>query len=692
MTIPADNLSRRGFLAGAGTVLATATVSLASGPAKAFADEAGRLADASGDDAGGSGSPAQKSGIAIVSTNDAHCAFASKKTDLGYAKLKDFVADRQACYGEGNVALVDAGDNVQGDVIGSLTQGESPAKVIKSCGYDFMTCGNHEFDYGMEKFFALRHTEGAVDGDSAEEGVRYVCCNFVDADGNRIFDAYRVKECSVAGQAVRIAFVGVATPSTLTSSTPTSFKDKDGNLIYGFCGDESGQALYAAVQSAVDAARSSAGGDADYVVLLAHLGQKGSQQRWRSDTVVANTHGIDAVVDGHSHEMYVQTAKNDRGEDVVISQTGTKFQSFGSLVIDPFTGEVSVSLTATGVDAELIERWDGSDEEVAALVSELENELREITSQEVGTSEVFLLAQEDDGVTWVVRKRETNLADLVADAFFYHATNSGKSCDVALVNGGGVRANIAKGKLTYGDLVAVLSFNNQLCSLEVTGQHLLDMLEVGASLSPEMHGRFLQVSEGFSMTIRTDIQTPIVFSADGSQVERIEGERRVRKARLYGKAIDPAATYTVVTTDYLMTQGGNAMPIPENADQAEFLGTDIEALIDYLKTNLKGVIGQRYANVDGEGRITIKDTWGPEDEEDDSGSGSGDGSGDDSGSGAGGKGGGTGGGSGAEAGAPGSRGAGRVPATGDEAGAAAMAAAVLGAGALAASGALGLVE
>ncbi len=694
------SLSRKGFLASAGTVIASMTVSLASGPVKALADEAGLASDAengspTSDD---SGSGDKATGIVVVSTNDVHCCLKSKTTNLGYAKLKDFTDARREEYGEGNVVLVDAGDNVQGDVIGSLTRGESPAKAIKSCGYDFMTCGNHEFDYGMEQFFALRSTEGAVSGDSDASGVRYVCCNFVDAAGSRVFDAYRIKECKVAGQAVRVAFVGVATPSTLTSSTPKSFKDAGGNLIYGFCGDESGQALYSAVQSAVDAARGA--GDADYVVLLAHLGQKGAQQRWRSDVVVANTHGIDAVVDGHSHEAYVQTAKNDRGEDVVISQTGTKFQSFGQLVIDPFSGTASVSLTATGVAAELIKEWDGSDEEVAALVAGLEEDLKEIAEQEVGYSEHFLRAEEDDGVTWAVRRRETNLADLVADAFFYHATNSGKSCDVALVNGGGVRANLAEGTLTYGDLVSVLTFSNQVCSLEVSGQHLLDMLEVGASSCPAQQGRFLQVSEGFSMTIRTDIQTPIKFSADGSKIESIEGERRVRRAKLYGKAIDPAATYTVVSTDYLLTLGGSAMPIPDNADQVEFMGTDIEALLDYLTVNLKGVIGQAYANQDGCGRIRIVDTWDEQDEEDDSGTG-GDGSGSGSGSGGNGAGGNglvSGSGSDSASGASAANTTGTVvrksrigiPATGDETvGAGTLAvAAVLGAGAIAVSEAL----
>ena len=691
------NLSRKGFLASTGTVLASLTFSLASGPAVTLAEEGEQATDPetsplTSDDAG---NDVVAPAIVVVSTNDVHCCLQSKATNLGYAKLKDFVDARREAYGEGNVMLVDAGDNVQGDVIGSLTRGESPAKAIKACGYDFMTCGNHEFDYGMEQFFALRSTEGAVSGDLDADGVRYVCCNFVDAAGSRVFDAYAVKECQVGGQTVRVAFVGAATPSTLTSSTPKSFKDGDGNLIYGFCGDENGQALYGAVQEAVDAARSSDGGDADYVVLLAHLGQKGSQRRWHSDVVVANTHGIDAVIDGHSHELYVQTAKNDRGEDVVISQTGTKFQSFGQLAIDPFSGTASVSLTATGVAAELIKEWDGADAEVAALVAELEEDLGAITGRRLGISEVDLLRATEDSTFWAVRKRETNLGDLVADAFYYHASNCGIMCDVALANGGGIRADIAKGAVTYGDLAAVLAFSNQVCSLAVTGQHLLNMLEVGVSNCPTQSGRFLQVSEGFSMTVRTDIETPVKFSADGSRPESFEGERRVRNARLHGKAIDPEATYTVASTDYLLALGGSAMPVPDNADEVEFMGTDLEALIDYFTVNLKGVVGKAYANEDGAGRILIVDSWNEDDEQGEEGEG---GAGSDDGAPA--EDGATGGGEktggpvpaattgGSAAGD--SRRGGKVPATGDEPGAAAIAA-LVGVGALAASAACATV-
>ena len=606
------NISRRTFLTGAGVVLASLTIPLASGPAAAFAD--GLAATASTD--GAATSP-----VVILHTNDVHCELSNAKTKLGYAALINYAKTQREKYGEANVKLVDAGDNVQGGFEGSFTKGEAPAQVIGACGYDLLIPGNHEFDYGQEQFFALRQTEG----------VPYVCCNYLDAGGTRVFDAYRVLEYPTAAGAVRVAFVGATTPSTLTSSSPNSFKDKDGNIIYSFCGDESGQKLYDAVQAAVDEARDE--GKADYVVLVAHLGETGSISQWRSDAVVAHTSGIDVVVDGHSHEMYVQTVQNKAGEDVVIAQTGTKFQSFGRIEINPADGTATASLDATGIDgvsAELIKEWSGEDATIAELVAKLEGEMEQRKKSPVGTSEELLRCLSDDGLSWIVRKQETNLGDLCADAVLYFASNRGLVCDLVAVNGGGIRANIAAGTVTYGDLVSVHPYMNQLCSLKVSGQHVLDMLEVGAMKQPEESGGFLQVSEGVSYTVRTDIPTPVVLKDDDSALEGFSGERRVKHARIDGKDIDPAAEYTVAGSLYVLVQGGNCMPIPANAADAVFLGVDVDALTEYIQVNLKGDIGEGYADEAGQGRIVVTD----HETEPDPVPGPDDGSGDDGGAGA----------------------------------------------------------
>ena len=580
------SVSRRSFVAGAGAVLASLSVPLLSGPAHAFAE-----GDAAAD---------TSARIAIVHTNDVHCSAVNAKTGLGYAKLKSYVDAQRSIFGASNVILVDSGDHAQGEIMGTLSKGESPAALVNACGYDIITPGNHEFDYGIDKFNQFRATE------ANGTGLRYVSCNFVDGNGNRIFDAYRVVECAVAGQTVRVAYVGATTPETLSSSLPTTFKDGEGNYAYGFCGDASGQQLYDAIQAAVDEARDA--GRADYVVLLAHLGQVGAIDRWRSDVVVANTTGIDVVADGHSHETYVQTVRNKNGQDVIITQTGTKFASFGRILIDPVVGTARVSITSTGVSAELIKSWDGSDAGVEAVVANVNEEVAKVAGTKVGISECDLYATEiDPSKGWAVRCRETNLGDFCADALLYFAANQGAVCDVALVNGGGVRANIKTGDITYGDLMAVNPTSNQICYLDVTGQQLLDMLEVGVRKAPAQFGSFPQVSEGFAYTVRTDIASPVKLDESGVVFRGIEGTRRVTSATLYGEPIDAGKTYKVVACNFLLVAGGDGMPIPQNANDAVALGLDVDALVEYVKTNLNGVIGAAYGNADGAGRITILD-------------------------------------------------------------------------------------
>ena len=602
-----DNLSRRAFLASAGTVIATLTVPLASGPVAALAEDA-----ASGEGAaGGSDDKGADTGkIVVVHTNDVHCALTSSSGKLGYAKLADYVSSQRATYGEGNVTLVDAGDNVQGGVDGSLTNGECPAQVIGATGYDAMTLGNHEFDYGMDQLMSLVGLEKS----------HIVCCNFMDTRKNeRVFDAYRAIDYDVDGAKVQVAYVGVSTPSTLTSSTPTHFQDGDGNYIYGFCGDSSGEALYSAIQAAVDEARDNG---ADYVVLLGHLGILGSVERWRSETVIANTTGIDVLVDGHSHETYTTTRKNKNGQDVVLVQTGTQFKAIGRVQIDPFSGTATAEVTATGVAAELINEWDGSDEEVAALVEKLEAELDEVKKKRIGSSAVELLAVGDGTPDKrPIRMRETNMGDFVADSVLYFARSKGQNPDIAFTNAGGIRKDIEVGDITYGDLVATQPYGNQIAVLPVSGQHLLDMLEIAYSMIPVGSGRFFQVSEGVELVVRIDIDTPVVMSDDQSTVKKIEGERRVCSAKINGVAIDPAGTYTVAGAEFNLTKGGDKMPIPENATDAVLIGIDVDGLIYYIEKCLGGTVGAGYEAQDGAGRIRIVDHWEPE--EDDSGSGEG---------------------------------------------------------------------
>lgn len=586
-------ISRRSFLAGAAVLAASAALGL---PCRAFADDP-QAADGA---------------IVILHTNDVHCAVgepdASGAVPLGYSALASYAADRRKVFGDANVTLVDAGDAVQGKVMGTLTQGEALIDIMNECGYTYAIPGNHEFDYGMTQFNRLI-------GNSKAE---YLSCNFTDlrtGTPTLMFAPYAMHTyVSEQGTETKVAFVGVTTPATLTASTPRSFwrSEEDHTRVYGFCEDETGDALVAAVQNAVDEARSK---NANYVVLLAHMGQSGEQTKWRSDTLVSRCTGIDVVIDGHSHEEYVQVKQDADGRDVIITQTGTQFSSVGQIVLNPVTGSVSASTPhceavllreARKADdpAYVEEAVFGRDDSTQAVVNEKIAEVEAQTGTVVGRSEVKLFAYEDDGFTWAVRAHETNLGDFVTDAYLYCALNNGVNADIAFVNGGGVRSDIQAGDVTRGSLINVNPFNNQLCYTQVLGQDLLDALEVSASSLPEPSGDFLQVSEGLSFAVRTDIDSPVKGSGSGTTIDD-SLERRVRRVTLHGKAIDPAATYTLVCHSYYLVDGGGRYGMLSK-NPVTLMGLDNEALMEYLQVNLKGSIGKEYADAAGQGRILFQ--------------------------------------------------------------------------------------
>ncbi|WP_172623393.1 5'-nucleotidase C-terminal domain-containing protein [Arabiibacter massiliensis] len=522
--------------------------------------------------------------FAILHTNDVHCgvdeAFdkeTGEATSIGYAGVAAAKKEAEAAFGAGNVALVDAGDAVQGKPIGTLSKGEHLVDIMNQVGYDVAAPGNHEFDYGMDR---LRFLAGKANA-------TYTSCNFDNlATGATEFAPYVMESYGPT----KVAYVGITTPETLTASNPAHFKDADGNLVYGFCQDETGRALYGRVQQTVDDARAAG---ADYVVALAHLGEKGVAAQWRASAVIANTSGIDVVIDGHSHERYEKRVANANGEEVMLAQTGTQLQTYGKIVIDP------VSDTVT---AELVKPPAAQDAGTAAFIQGIEDELAKTLDVVAARSEVRLRALEDDGFTWAVRTRETNLGDLVADSF-----RAALGADIGLINGGGIRSDVAPGDITYGDAIAVLPFANALCMVEASGQAVLDALEMGVRNLPEPSGSFLQTS-GLSFEVRTDIPSPVKLDAQGA-FAGVEGPRRVQNVLTNGHPLDPDATYRVASITYLLRDGGDGLSMFKDAKVlvAE-QGLDYEALISYLQGELGGVVAadSAYANENGAGRIVVK--------------------------------------------------------------------------------------
>ena len=510
--------------------------------------------------------------VVVLYTNDVHCGI---DENIGYAGLAAYKkAFAKAGY---DVLLVDNGDAIQGGPVGTLSKGEYIIDIMNEVGYDVATIGNH--DYGMDQFMALRE----------KAKFPYVSANFTDLEGKPILDPFVIKEAG--GR--KIAFVGASTPETFTKSTPTYFQNEKGEYIYDFCEGEDGKRLYAAVQKAVDDAREAG---AEYVVVLAHLGIDGSSVPYTSSDLIVNTNGIDAVLDGHSHSTIEQeVVKNKDGEEVLLTSTGTKLAAVGALTIAA-DGTLSTRLHTESIF---------QDDETTAFVEGIKAQYGETLAKVVASSQVDLIVNDLTAVDSegkpirIIRSQETNLGDLCADAYRLVS-----GADIGVVNGGGIRAAIPAGDITFEQIINVHPFGNAMCVVEATGQQILDALEKSVSKLPDENGGFLHVS-GLTFTVDMSVPSTVVVDDKGNFVE-VSGERRVKDVKVGGEDLDPAKTYTLASHNYMLKSGGDGfnMFINDKLLQDEVM-LDNQVLITYITENLGGVIGEEYAEPYGQGRITI---------------------------------------------------------------------------------------
>ncbi len=524
--------------------------------------------------------------VLILFTSDVHCGVGQ---NFGYVGLKA-IKDAAEASGK-HVLLVDDGDSIQGEPLGTMTRGETNIKLMNAVGYDVAIPGNHEFDYGMDRFLEL--------AEMAE--FPYISCNF-NKDGQLVFDPYIIKE---AGE-MKIAFVGVTTPQTLTSSTPRYFQDENGNYVYGFMQDDSGEALYDAVQKAVDDARAAG---AQYVIAMCHLGNEEECRPWTYDDVISHTSGIDVLLDGHSHDYDKVTMKNKDGEDVIRQACGTKLAAIGYVTISAEDGALDTGLYKYANDVSAAELFGLNN----SMVAEVENATGELDAKlaEVVAHTDFELyindptAVDDNGKPIrIVRRSETNLGDLCADAYIDQS-----GADIAFVNGGGIRVNIKAGDITMNDILKVHPFGNMLTVIEVTGQQVLDALEWGSRAVPGESGGFLQVA-GLTYEIHTYIDSPCTADEHGL-FTGIQGERRVKNVMVGGEPLDPNKVYTLASHDYMLLNHGDGYTMFDGCKVLqESVKLDNQVLIDYITGTLAGVIPADYAEPYGQGRIVAVESAG----------------------------------------------------------------------------------
>ena len=405
----------------------------------------------------------------------------------------------------------------------------------------------------------------------------------------------------------KIAFVGIDTPEAFTKSTPKYFQDGEGNFIYSFCEGNDGQDLYNKVQETVDAARAEG---ADYVIALAHLGVDYQSAPWTASEVIVNTTGIDVVLDGHSHTdfklAYGQdfvAVKNKEGNEVIHTSTGTKLANVGILTIagDKITAKLVDTSAMKFMDmAGLLAEDNGVGEVVKAAIAKNE----ELVNTVVAHTDVDLVIKDPVSGERIVRNQETNLGDLCADA--YRAMGE---TDIAFVNGGGVRDTIPAGDVTYGQIIKVHPFGNALCTVEATGQEILDALEMSVSSMPGESGGFLQVS-GLKFTVDMNVDSTVVKDEKKMFVE-VSGDRRIKDVEVLQAdgsyaPIDPAKTYTLACHNYLLKDMGDGYTMfADNKFLSENVMLDNQVLINYIVEKLGGTVGADYVDPYGQGRITI---------------------------------------------------------------------------------------
>ena len=513
--------------------------------------------------------------VVILHTNDTHCGI---EENMGYAGLVWY--ENQMKEETPYVTLVDAGDAIQGAPVGTLSEGEYLVQIMNKAGYDFAVPGNHEFDYGMEKLLGL----------SARLDCGYSACNFVNLPSKtQVFAPYRIMEYDD----IQVAFVGVATPESITKSTPAYFQDQFGRYRFSFCEDETGEALYSQVQSAVDQAR---GEGADYVIMVGHLGDNGITEKWSSRSVIANTTGIDAAIDGHSHEVCVENVPNENGEMVVLTQTGTKFANTGKLTITT-DGQIQASHVSAVTDAE---GNPAKDAEMESFINGIKSQYEESLKVVLGRTDVDLMDKDPETGLRAVRKAETNLGDLCADASRYMM-----GADIGFMNGGGIRAGIEAGDITYEDALSVFPYGNMICMAEVSGQKIKDALEMGVKNYPEESGGFIHVS-GLTYTVDSSVPSSVVLDEKRNFVS-VGGEYRVRDIYVGEEPLDVNRTYTLVSHNYWLKSGGDGMSMlmgcPILKDETM---VDVDTITSYISEYLGGTVGEEYKDPRGQGRITIK--------------------------------------------------------------------------------------
>ena len=498
--------------------------------------------------------------IVILYENDVHCVIE------GYSKLAAMKKELEKTYA--HVGVVSGGDYIQGNSLGVISRGEYIIELMNLVGYDAVTLGNHEFDFRIERLEEL----------VLKMDTKPISCNFGKVgEDHSYYEPYSI----VSYGDVDVAYIGITTPDTITSAAPMQFKNEDGSFIYTFHATD----LYEVVQASIDAAKAAG---ADYIIALSHIGYAEDEiygDLADIETLIRNTSGFDVVLDAHSHSVIEGMKIADKsGNEVLLSSTGLKFEYIGKLTISDGTFRTELIKAAD---------YEATDTDVDAHIAKIYEEYSVLAERAVAKSEVDLIIQDAEG-NRLVRKEETNLGDLCADALRYVM-----DADVGYMNGGSLRASIPTGDVSYNQLLNLFPFNNTVVLAEVSGQTIKDMMEMAMRSWPNENGAFPHLS-GMTFSVNTAIPSSVVLN-ESEEFVSVSGEYRVYDIKIYNKEtekyepIDLDKTYTLAASNFFLLDYGSGMTMLSSAKILQNDGMlDVEALERYVSEVLGGVVGEQY--------------------------------------------------------------------------------------------------
>ena len=455
--------------------------------------------------------------LTIVHVNDVHGHVKGDDSVIGHEKLQTIVKELKEQ--DSNVLLLNAGDTVHGTTLATLSNGESIVGLMNIMGFDAMTPGNHEFNYGYDRLVELAKM--------AE--FPFLGANIVkEEDNTSDFEPYIIKEFD----GFKVGIFGISTEETKVKSHP--------NNTLGIKFEDPIATSEKMVEELKD--------KVDIIVGLFHIGID-EESDITSIDIAEKVEGIDILVDGHSHSTLPEGMLVG---DTLIVQANEWTKMIGIVEVEIEDGNI-VSKTAKLLDHEDTAEVT-LDPEIVAELERIEAENDAILDEVVGVSKVELVGERE-----VVRAGESNLGNLITDAMLEVS-----GADVALTNGGGIRASIAEGEITLGDILTTFPFTNYPVVIEVTGQTIVDALNFGVDAYPEAAGKFPHVA-GMTYKIKTS-----------------DERNSVGEVMIKGEPVDLDAKYKLVTNDF-MGAGGDGYTMFEGATILAEYSLLSEVLADYIK-------------------------------------------------------------------------------------------------------------